>query len=171
MKTLMLGIVVALCTPVAAQWVNYPTPGVPKTRTGKPNLTAPAPRTPDGTPDLSGLWQTRAIARPGVELITEPVTGSLNFPPEFGDIGAGMKGGLPFQPWALALGQSRQTNLRIESPAGLCQPVGILQLHTNALPRKYLQARGVLAILFEEDNEFRQIFTDGRPRRACSGSG
>ena len=29
MKTLVVSIVVALCTPVAAQWVNYPTPGLP----------------------------------------------------------------------------------------------------------------------------------------------
>jgi hypothetical protein len=40
-----------------AQWVNYPTPGIPRTRDGKPNLSAPAPRASDGRPDLSGLWQ------------------------------------------------------------------------------------------------------------------
>src|SRR5439155_18936012 len=40
----------------AAQWVNYPPPGTPLTRDGKPNLAAPAPRTSDGKPDLSGVW-------------------------------------------------------------------------------------------------------------------
>ncbi len=163
MKTLIVSIVVALCTPVAAQWVNYPTPRVPKDKAGKPNLAAPAPRTSDGKPDLSGLWQTRADGVPGVAPSTEPVTGSLNFPPEFVNIGEGIKGGLPFQPWARALWQSRQDNLRVESPAGLCQPVGILQRQTNALPRKFVQVPGLLVILHEEDNEFRQIFTDGRP--------
>src|SRR5207237_9379668 len=39
------------------QWLNYPTPGIPRTADGKPNLKAPAPRTADGKPDLSGLWQ------------------------------------------------------------------------------------------------------------------
>ena len=39
-----------------AQWLNFPTPGTPRTRDGKPNLTAPAPRTADGKPDLSGVW-------------------------------------------------------------------------------------------------------------------
>src|ERR1035441_659667 len=39
-----------------AQWLGYPTPGVPHTPDGKPNLTAPAPRTADGKPDLSGVW-------------------------------------------------------------------------------------------------------------------
>jgi hypothetical protein len=39
-----------------AQWLNYPTPGTPRTRDGKPNLTAPAPRAANGKPDLSGVW-------------------------------------------------------------------------------------------------------------------
>jgi hypothetical protein len=42
--------------PMTGQWLNYPTPGIPRTPDGKPNLTAPAPRTADGHPDLSGLW-------------------------------------------------------------------------------------------------------------------
>jgi hypothetical protein len=29
------------------QWVKYPTPGIPRTSDGKPNLSAPAPRTID----------------------------------------------------------------------------------------------------------------------------
>src|ERR1019366_3327263 len=40
-----------------AQWLNYPTPGTPRTRDGKPNLSAPAPRAANGKPDLSGVWQ------------------------------------------------------------------------------------------------------------------
>jgi hypothetical protein len=35
---------------LAAQWTNLPT--------DKIDLTAPTPRTTDGKPDLSGLWQT-----------------------------------------------------------------------------------------------------------------
>ena len=42
-----------------AQWLNYPTPGIPRTRDGKPNLTAPAPRTAEGKPDLSGVWHVQ----------------------------------------------------------------------------------------------------------------
>src|SRR5258708_18008501 len=44
-------------SPIAAQWLDYPTAGIPRTPDGKPNLSAPAPRTSDGKPDFSGLWE------------------------------------------------------------------------------------------------------------------
>jgi hypothetical protein len=52
----LLGLFVLLCTAAQAQWLNYSTPGVPRTRDGKPNLAAPAPRGLDGKPNLSGVW-------------------------------------------------------------------------------------------------------------------
>jgi len=42
-----------------AQWLNYPTPGLPRTKDGKPLLTAPMPKTADGKPDLSGVWHVQ----------------------------------------------------------------------------------------------------------------
>ncbi|HKH73547.1 MAG TPA: hypothetical protein VKA59_19445, partial [Vicinamibacterales bacterium] len=47
----------ALAHPLSAQWPAFPTPNVPKTADGKPNLLAPSPRTADGKPDLSGIWE------------------------------------------------------------------------------------------------------------------
>jgi hypothetical protein len=57
MAAIRLSILLSfLSTTLAAQWLNYRTPGVPRERDGKPNLTAPAPRTAEGKPDLSGVW-------------------------------------------------------------------------------------------------------------------
>ncbi len=44
-----------LSSPLAAQRLNHPTPGIPHAPSGKPNLTTLAPRMPGGKPGLSGL--------------------------------------------------------------------------------------------------------------------
>src|SRR5216110_506287 len=50
---LMMISVMSFTVSLSAQWIHYPTAGIPRTADGKPNLTAPAPRTADGKPDLS----------------------------------------------------------------------------------------------------------------------
>jgi len=54
-RVAMAAALLALPFPLFAQWLNLPTPGIPRTADGKPNLTAAAPRTPDGKPDFSGV--------------------------------------------------------------------------------------------------------------------
>src|SRR5579862_5211284 len=60
-------LIVLFASGLCAQWVNYPAPGTPRTRDGKPNLNAPAPRASNGKPDLSGLWHVQPTPRDEME--------------------------------------------------------------------------------------------------------
>jgi len=55
MKNSLAIFAVVFAVPLAAQWLHYPTPGMPRTADGKPNLSAPTPRMADGKPDLAGV--------------------------------------------------------------------------------------------------------------------
>jgi len=133
----------ALSASAAAQWIGYPTPGIPRTADGTPNLNAPAPRSADGRhPDLSGIWQTTS----GKWLV---------------NIGAGID--VPFTPRSRAIFQERQANNGKDRPSGRCISHGVTDFHALATPTKYIQTPSVTVILFESYNHYRQIMTDGRP--------
>ena len=63
---------------VNAQWLNYKNPKIPRMADGKPNLKAPAPKLPDGTPDLSGIWAApngkylENLGADGIEIPMQP---------------------------------------------------------------------------------------------------
>jgi len=141
--------------PLAAQWLDYPTPGIPRLSDGKPNLSAPTPRTPDNKPDLSGLWEPMGEA-------VSSFAGASARDPKFQDIGLEMEGGLPFQPWAAELVKARRADNNKDDPDSHCQPLGAIKMHLHPYPRKMIQVPGLLVILFERDTAYRQIFTDGR---------
>ncbi len=51
-----------LAAPVSGQWLNYPTPGIPRTPDGKPRLTSPAPkRPPDGKHRAASCPQSQSV--------------------------------------------------------------------------------------------------------------
>ena len=141
MKTVVFAIILfALTTPLAAQWVNHPTPGIPRIADGKPNLTAPTPRTADGKPDLSGLWQR-------ISLKYER------------NIAADLKPA-EIQPWAEALVKQRAEDLQKDHMSIQCLPWGP-SYSTSARKAKIVQTPGLILML-DEDLTYRQIFMDGR---------
>jgi hypothetical protein len=170
----------------SAQWPSYPSPNVPRNADGTVNLTAPAPRTADGKPDLSGLWEIylSSIAPPpppgqaspsrslqdgdgGDQLGIQPGQPPVdpNAPPRatFFDIGANIPGGLPFQPWARELRAQRMANNQKDNPDAHCLPMGFMQLHGHPQPRKLVQTPELIVIMYEGNQGLRQIFMDGRP--------
>ncbi len=128
--------------PLPAQWLNQPTQGIPRTSDGMPNLSAPAPKTADAKPDLSGLW------RLGVEI----------------GVGANITTDLPpadIQPWVTALSRRRLEDFGKDDPEITgCMPGGPRHI-TRAGLTKIIQTPGLLVMLYE-DLAYRQIFLDGR---------
>ena len=149
-------IVAALSPSLSAQWPLHPQPGVPKGSDGKPNLTAPAPRTPDRTPDLSGIWmRTNRTEAPGTAPAGQPPLAT------FGDIGYGFKEGLPYQPWVAALLKKRSN--AYDNPDALCLPQGPLEYHLDPQPREIIQLPQKIVIVYESNYGLRYIYLDGRP--------
>lgn len=158
MVAVLVVVVGLMWTSAAAQWLNHPTRGLPRTADGKPDLTAATPRAPDGKPDLSGVWQPASDptgTAGGVEGIVAPrylidIMRDLN--PNV----------VPFQPWAEALYKQRNVNSRRGNPLIRCLPAGVPRLDAYTHPYKIVQTRDVIVFLYEAATMFRQIFLDGR---------
>jgi hypothetical protein len=152
--------VALLCwpAPAFAQWVSYPTAGIPRLPNGKPNLAGTAPRTSEGKPDFSGIWgweDNRPCPPDGCP--------DAHIGQEFLNIGWSLKNGLPYQPWAAELVKARRAANSMDDPQSRCLPRGALRIYTDGTFKKILQVPGEIAILSERGASYRQIFTDGRP--------
>src|SRR5437762_2027759 len=103
----------------------------------------PAPRTPDGKPDLSGNWQPNAI-RQNVDLI-----------------GSGVA--VPLLPPAEAVYKRHKENLSREDPEARCLPPGVPRMSTTPYPWTIVQTPKQIVIVYEGGaHVWRKIFMDGR---------
>ena len=136
---------------LSAQWPLYPKPDLPKGPDGKPNLAAPAPRTADGRPDLSGIWFFDTRREPNPPADRPPRLRGLN-------AGSAFKEGLPYQSWAAELQKKRSG--RETDPDGLCLPQGLLEFHIDPQPFKIVQTPKEIYIFYETNAGLRTIYMD-----------
>jgi len=158
MRAALAAIVLLLSSGEAyGQWLNYPTPGIPRLAGGEPNLAAPPPRTPDGKPDFSGMWQvaTRLPCNDVTRICTD-----LPISAQFVNLGAGLKDGLPYQPWAK---EQMARKGPADDPYTRCLTPGGPRMHLLPTMKKVVQTPALLIILNEFNASYRQVFLDARP--------
>jgi hypothetical protein len=160
-RSLVTAAVILSCASLSAQWLGYPAKNIPRNADGTPNLTAPAPRAPDGKVDLSGVWEPE-------DDTTDPAGGieGVHSPKYMVNAMRDFKGAVPFQPWAAELFKQRQANRMRDNPMIRCLPAGVPRLDAYSHPYKIVQTRDLIVVLYESQTLFRQIFLDGRAHPA-----
>jgi hypothetical protein len=165
-------LIALLSTGANAQWLNFPTPGIPRLPSGEPNLAAPTPHAADGKPDLSGVWMHETTSVAEVKrLFGSSFDADITLAPPGMEIGTQHKyafnilidfkpGESPLRPAAVELMRQRAAQ---RNPANVCMGVGGFPLAgLLSEPIKIVQSPRETMVLYEAGNLHRQIFTDGR---------
>jgi hypothetical protein len=125
----------------------------------------PVPRTAEGKPDLSGIWQgggasglafaigssNAKAARPddaAVASAPAAVVPSRVTP--------------PYQDWMLPKLKELRDRRNIDDPSARCLLVGVPRITNEPLPIKIIQTKDEITFLYETFHAFRVIPTDGR---------
>jgi hypothetical protein len=149
--------------PLGAQWLNYPDARTPRTKGGKPNLTAPAPRM-NGKPDLSGVWQSERtpvsefarVLGPNLEKVQVDLNDVTKYVMNvFWDLKPEEQ---PLRPEALAVLRERAN---LDFITSRCLPAGI-PAGMFIYSFKMIQTPREIVFLGETGDPARQIYTDGR---------
>ncbi len=166
--------VVILCLAAAlsarAQWFDHRAPGVPRMKDGTPKLSARAPRTADGKPNLSGIWRTDATPAdelnrlfPGLANLAVPGDGPEVLHKCFLNVFAGLRPQEePLRPETVPVLMQRAAGPGKDSPTARCLPGSMPLGDLPSIPRQFVQAPSLLVILYEGINPQRLIHLDGR---------
>ena len=133
----IVGAVAAFALLAQAQWLDYKTPGIPRTKDGKADLSAPAPHLANGKADFSGVWRN------------DETSGAAT--------GKAMET-LKVKPWAEAVAKKRKEEIYRDAPSVLCVPPGP---EVDVGIEKIVQTPDTLVLLYG-GTLYRQIFLDGR---------
>ncbi len=163
----ILMVLAAASVGAQAQWLNYRAPDTPRTRDGKPNLTAPARRAADGKPDLSGVWQVEPTPVAEMTRMFGDLSpfGALGDNPSafnkyFVNILADFKPAeAPLRPEFVAVLRER---LGADTPLSHCLPIGVPADDYIPGPLKIIQTPQLILVRNEYENTLRQIYLDGR---------
>ncbi len=163
MRTSLL--VLATCLPLAAQWLNHPDPRTPRTKDGKPRLTAPAPRI-NGKPDLSGVWQAQRT--PPEEFVAAMGADGAAVQIDLYEVtkhSIDVFWGLPPDQQPTRPDAARIFAFNIEhpndNPNTSCLPNSI-PTATMTMAFKMTQSAQEIVVLHESGDPHRQIYLDGR---------
>ncbi len=159
-------ILVGALTHGYSQWLNYPEARTPRTKDGKPNLTAPAPRV-NRKPDLSGLWQAEKTPQREYESVlgkgfTAVQVDTYDITKYVLNVFWGVKPeDEPLRPEAASI-LKRRSQSPLEYPHAQCLP-GSIPLALLVFTFKIIQTPQEIVMLSETADPPRQIYTDGRP--------
>jgi len=115
-----------------------------------------APRTPDGKPDLQGVWQVLNTAAWDIQghsaRLGEPA-------------GQGVVEGndIPYQPWAAARKKENFDKRLADDPLNNCYLPGVPRITYLPYPFQIFQTPGLTTILYEYDHAVRTIYADRPP--------
>lgn len=133
---------IALTSTAGAQWLNHPTPGLPRLPDGTPHVTAPTPRTSNDKPDFTGVWT-------GPERAPMPAADALS-------------------PWVREAAHRHAQNYFKARPMFRCLPSGPAtfgQSTGGGVYKRIVQTPNLILIL-NDDLTYRQVFMDGRALEA-----
>jgi len=167
-------------THLAAQWVKYPTAGVPRKADGKANMSAPSPRLADGRPDFSGIWMTGEPNMPRPGGLSSPKEAASPRQPQnssdtagdqsnirasrqMANIGVDLPGGLPYQPWLVPIVKERTDNLAKDDPHIRCWPDNFIRAYGMPHLLRFVHTPNLLVVLNEMNAGYRLVYTDARP--------
>jgi len=177
---------ISMTAAAAAQWINYPTAGVPRLPNGTVNLNAPAPKVPGGRPDFSGLWtgartmpDPACVGKPGCvgqePIPVEAIHIALTGPEQFQRMQAGQLSIFELLPYQAASADLVKRRSAFQQGRGSSDGGANLDPHARCLPpnyprawalpqyRRIVQAPDRLVLLHEFMASYREIVTDGRP--------
>ncbi|HTV80734.1 MAG TPA: hypothetical protein VMF03_20960 [Steroidobacteraceae bacterium] len=158
-----LAVLVLCASPAVgmAQWLGYPDPGIPRTKDGKPDMSARTPRTRDGKPDFTGIWFANV---PNKDYCKEAdCVQEERMAREQINWGINMPGGLPYTEWSKQQMVARRANGGREDPHTYCKPPNYPRAWTLPQHTKIIQTPKEMVMLHEFNAAYREVYLDGRP--------